>query len=165
MILFSRWLQETRKLQEDAYRFDYDHFDSGDGAPVDKVINLVEYIDMNFMATIHELVELHDETSWKPWQMDKPYVNRARALKEAVDALHFIGNTLSALGVSDEELNKVYVAKMAVNRERMLGTKGYYVLAPGVKCRECYRALDDVPAALQDETICKDCYAKEMLNA
>ena len=25
--------------------------------------------------------------------------------------------------------------------------------------------VDDVPAALQDETICKDCYAKEMLNA
>lgn len=165
MVLFSDWLKETRTLQEEAYGFDFDHFDSGDGAQIDKVINLVEYIDMNFMATIHEMVELHDETSWKPWQMDKPYVNRAKTFKEAIDALHFIANILTALGVSDRELDHAYLAKMAVNRERMLGDRGYYVLEPGVKCRECYRALDDVPAALHDSTICKECYAKEMLNA
>jgi hypothetical protein len=165
MILFSQWLIETRRLQEDAYGFDFDHFDSGDGAPVDKVINLVEYIDMNFMAAMHELCELHDETSWKPWQMDKPYVHRAKALKETVDVLHFIGNMLSALGVSDEELNKVYVEKMAVNRERMLGDAGYYVLEPGVKCRECRRALDDVPRSYQDHTICQACHIKELMNA
>jgi hypothetical protein len=165
--LFGTWLEATRVLQVEVYRADYSRFPHEDNgnATEESRRALVNYIDMMWGAAMHELIELHDETSWKPWQHDDPYVHRSLVIKEAVDALHFIGNILTAVNCTDQELTQVYADKMAVNRERQERVTGYFVQAEGVKCRICRRALDDVKPSLQDRTICQECSIKEMLNA
>ena len=156
-ILFKQWLNETKVLQEEVYHADFDHF-AWDGEDTDKIVNLVHYIDTMFAATVHEMIELHDETSWKPWQHDEPYVNRNAVMKEAIDALHFISNILCAVGVTDDELTQEYLKKMQINRDRQERAEGYHVLAAGVKCLACKRALDDVPASEEDPSICVECF-------
>jgi dUTPase len=150
--MFDSWIAQTRKLQEEAYGMDYSQFT---GAGDTSTAALVEYISWNTKAAVHELVELDGETSWKPWQHDEPYVNRHEVVKEAVDVLHFVANVLAAVGVTDQQLTEVYLEKMGVNRRRQL--EGYKVLDPGVKCRVCKRALDDVVPDIDDATVCAAC--------
>jgi hypothetical protein len=166
--LFGNWLDATRVLQVEVYRADYSrfpHYPTNGNDTHETRQNLVDYIDVMWGAAIHELIELHDETSWKPWQHDDPYVNRGAVVKEAVDALHFVANILAAVACTDEELSEAYLEKMAVNRERQERESGYFVQADGVKCRICRRALDDVKPSLQDVTICQSCAITEMLHA
>lgn len=169
--LFGTWLKETATLQQEVYGARYSRFawvsdnDLAEGTSHRRVQNLVDYVDVMFAATVHELVEMHDETSWKPWQHDDPYVNRDSVVKEIVDALHFLSNVLCAVGCTEAELNQLYTDKMKVNRDRQLRANGYRVKDPGVKCRVCSRALDDVEPSLHDSTICSFCAVKEQINA
>lgn len=163
--LFTTWLEETRKLQVEVYKADYNRFDFDSTASPEKIQALVAYLDWQIMASFHELAEGHDETSWKPWQHDKPYVNRDAFVREMVDVLHFIANALCAVEVAEDELNQVYSEKMQVNRNRQLQPGGYRIREPGVKCRLCRRALDDVRPALMDPTICMDCAIQEALQS
>lgn len=148
--LFHRWLYETRKLQRDAYGLDYSRFDNPAA--------LVAYIKDMHIATIAEMQEALDETTWKPWASDEPYVDRTLVVKELIDALHFIGNILAAVGCTDDELDLRYRQKMEVNRERQLRAGGYRVRGETAdKCRNCRRALDDVAPSFDDPTICQLC--------
>lgn len=165
MTLFDGWLHETQKLQEETYHLDLDHFASTPSSNVDKIVNLIDYISINVTAAIHELVELQSETSWKPWQMDAPYAHRDQIRGEAVDVLHFVANILMAIGVTDEELNEAYLAKMQINRDRQNRASGYLIKAEGVKCRTCHRALDDVKPSFEDPTLCMACRFVEMAHA
>lgn len=110
------WLSSTRDLQENIYNYDYDflrHAHKRGGKA------LVGYLDWNTTAAVQELAELREEFSWKPWAMDRPFYDRDRILAEAVDCLHFIGNILSGIGVTDEELWEAYRRKQQINRDRV----------------------------------------------
>lgn len=139
--LFGSWLDETKQLQIEAYGTDYSQLHPYDETNLPR---LVEYLAWNTKAATHELVELDSETSWKPWQHDKPYVNRDAVIMEAIDVLHFAANILCAVDCSTDELNAGYARKMAVNRRRQL--QGYVLAGGGavrLKCARCGRALDD----------------------
>jgi hypothetical protein len=150
--LFQDWLKETAALQRECYSADYSVFFSNEP---DDINTTIEYIRWNMLAIDDELAEMRQAISWKPWQHDDPYIDRDELVKEAVDVLHFVANIICAAGATDEELDAVYVQKMAKNRARQ--ENGYKVRDIGVKCRVCARALDEVDIAATDETICAKC--------
>ena len=106
-----KWLESTRALQREAFNLDPDR-------DVNDIPAQIARIKDNFIATIVELVELLNETKWKYWSHEAPWVRRQRVLEEAVDANHFIGNMLVAVGVTDEEYEEAYQRKQEENRER-----------------------------------------------
>ncbi|WJZ48543.1 MazG-like nucleotide pyrophosphohydrolase [Actinomycetia phage DSL-LC01] len=147
--LFNNWLATTKKLQEDVYGANYEELHSDSPENLRK---LVEYMRWNMLAIDDELAEVRKAISWKPWQHDDPYADRNEILKECVDVLHFVANILVASGATDAELDAEYLKKMQVNADRQ--KKGYKVLQDGVKCRACFRALDDYDVSQCKEFHC-----------
>jgi CO dehydrogenase/acetyl-CoA synthase delta subunit len=137
-VLFDNWLMLTKKLQQDIYGANYDELH--DNSP-ENLRKLIEYMRWNMLAIDDELAEVRKAISWKPWQHDEPYADRKEIIKECVDVLHFVANILCAAGATDDELDSEYLKKMQINAERQ--RKGYKVLGAGVKCKTCFRALDD----------------------
>lgn len=116
-----RWLESTRRLQEQIYGYDFDDWlEAVEGLNDPALHPLTQYLQWNVLAAQIELAETTVEFSWKPWATDKPYVNRDRLRDELVDVLHFVGNMLVAIGVDDEELEDAYQVKQAKNRRRQL---------------------------------------------
>ena len=150
--LFNNWLSKTQQLQTDAYGMNYEtlHSDTPEG-----LNTLIEYIRWNMLAIDDELAEVRKAISWKPWQHDEPYADRREIIKECVDVLHFVANILCAAGATDDELDKEYLAKMQKNADRQKA--GYRVLDDGVKCKKCFRALDDYDSS---SCIEEDCPSK-----
>lgn len=149
--LFNEWLSKTQQLQKDVYKVDYTSFHSN--APEDLRL-LIEYIRWNMLAIDDELAEVRKAISWKPWQHDEPYADRTEIIKECVDVLHFVANILCAAGATDEVLDAEYLAKMQKNADRQ--KNGYKVLAVGMKCAKCARALDDYDTSACYDTDCPE---------
>jgi hypothetical protein len=130
-----QWLESTRQLQTETYGYDLDGLreaaEDGDSQP------LAAYIDWNQIAIVEEASELRKGFSWKPWATDAPFVRRQYIIEEAVDLLHFIGNILVGLGVTDAELRREYQAKQQINRERQRSS--------------IYSALKDEPSMHDDK--------------
>lgn len=106
-----RWLESTAELQEDSYGYSYEKF------LVDEA-GLTHYLDWNVTAAVQELAEIREEFSWKPWATDLPFHHRDRIRDEVIDVMHFLGNILTSVGVTDEELEAFYRAKQDINRRR-----------------------------------------------
>jgi hypothetical protein len=126
-----KWLESTKKLQEESYGVDFDALE-GDAR--------ADYFMMNVTALLVEAGEFMAEVGWKPWAEPRGWVNRHEAVKECVDIAHFLANMLTALGVSDFEWETYYTAKQALNAKRQ--AEGYDGVSE--KCPSCHRALDDV---------------------
>jgi hypothetical protein len=103
------WLESTHDLQTTTYGYDFSEMGIED---------LAKYVTWNVFAAHQELAEAAVEFSWAPWATDEPFVNRERLRDELIDVLHFVGNILVALEVSDEELAAAYAAKQDLNRRR-----------------------------------------------
>lgn len=103
------WLSSTLVLQTRVYGYELPIYDAG---------KLSEYLKWNLLAAYQELGEVGVEFSWKPWATDLAFANRTRIVDEVVDVMHFLGNMLVALGVTDEELKSAYIAKQAKNQRR-----------------------------------------------
>jgi hypothetical protein len=119
-VLFGDWLEQTAKLQRTAYGADFALGSTDDPYPLD----WLGYVREQTLAAFVELGEFIQNLSWKPWAKDPRLptgLERADAIEELVDVLHFVANDLYALGVTDAELNYVYEEKMEVNRDRMAG--------------------------------------------
>jgi dimeric dUTPase (all-alpha-NTP-PPase superfamily) len=112
--LFGHWLEETKKLQVEAYgRVPNDASD---------VQSWLTYIREQTLAAFVEMGEFLTCFKWKPWAAEPripTFGERAEAIEEAVDVLHFVANGLAALGVTDQELDRAYIRKMQKNRARM----------------------------------------------
>ena len=135
--LFGSWLSATAELQTKYFGRDY-------SALADDPALLGDTVNLNAAELVWELGEMMNEyPGHKTWVTDRTKINRPEFLTEAVDALHFFANLLTALGFTDEELTTAYEAKMQKNRERM--TSGQY---DGVsdKCPICKRELNDAGA-------------------
>jgi len=147
--LFNGWLSKTSQLQSEVFGVDYSVMHSDEH---DDLQSLIEYIRWNMLAIDDEMSEVRKAISWKPWQHDDPYADRHEVVKECVDVLHFVANILCAVGATDAELDKEYLSKMQINAERQ--RKGYKVLAEGMKCTLCARALDDYDVSACIESNC-----------
>ena len=143
--LFGAWLSQTRELQTQSY--------GTDPAELDPDARAAYFREMGFAALV-ELGEMSNEIGWKSWGSNRD-LNREHYLKEGVDVLHFIANLLVAGGITDEELNAAYLAKMDVNRRRM--ASGTYAGRVDNKCPNCARSFDDVDRSEKHEKICVIC--------
>lgn len=141
-MLFDKWLEDTRKLQIEAF---------GTDPAAQEGEELLKYLFVQTFATLDEMHEAASEFSWKTWS-SKEFFNRREYVKELVDALHFIANGLVAAKVTDQELNEIYEAKMQVNRDRQAA--GY---TNDNKCLLCKRALDDVKESTVSPGQCELC--------
>lgn len=153
--LFGAWLEETRKLQLEAYGNDLYALEGFD---------LRYYLTWNFSAAVAELTEMLEETRWKPWdntdlERDPIIPDQGAYVKECVDALHFVANMLVAGQVDVAQLNESYLAKMQVNRERQLRKGGYDSKIGVDKCERCRRSFDDVGKSEALEGACLKCEA------
>jgi hypothetical protein len=110
--MFTEWLQTTTQLQKDSYGVDPSELTE---------IERADYITWNVTAMICELGEMMAEfPGWKTWVVRRGAVmNREEFIDEMVDALHFAGNILAAVGCTDEELSERYLRKVVKNRARM----------------------------------------------
>lgn len=155
--LFGDWLDQTYKLQLEAYNNDLHELDGFD---------LRYYLTWNHSAAVAEMTEMLEETRWKPWDStdlanDAIVPDKKAFTKEAVDVLHFIANMLVAAKVTTAELNDVYTEKMAVNRERQLRKGGYQSKVGQDKCLVCRRSFDDVGASTAMPGHCVKCEAEK----
>lgn len=110
--MFTSWLHETRRLQEEGFGVDYDKFDYDPEA-------LADYVLWNALAAHTEISEVLQEIAWKPWVKTRGWYNREQFLDEIVDVLHFIANMAVAVGATDTEITEKYQMKMQINRDRM----------------------------------------------
>lgn len=134
----AQMLKLQRELQVESFKLD--------PAELDDEMRM-EFIRWNTLALVAELVEMLDETGWKPWATSN-HVHGEPALKEMVDAWHFFMNILWAIAggghgdadVLAEAFTERYLAKRKVNAERQ--AEGY----DGVtgKCPGCKRDLAEV---------------------
>lgn len=123
---FTDWLTSTRELQEEAYGAHYDKFTDEERA---------DSLLMNLYAAQAEIVELGEECGWKPWAKPRGWVNREAMIREAVDVLHFVGNLLTHVQCTGEELTAAYKAKQQTNLQRQ--RDGYDGVTS--KCPDCHR--------------------------
>lgn len=99
---------------------------------------LIEFLQWNNKAIIHEIVEEESETGWKPWATSR-HVNLEAARGEWIDQFHFFLNKALALGMDEKMIRELYDAKHAKNEKRQV--EGYDGVS--TKCPGCGRALDD----------------------
>jgi len=72
----------------------------------------------NQVLCIHtEASELLEKMDWKHWHK-KGSIDRINAKEEAIDLLHFVFNVCAALGMTAEEIKKLYLLKNDKNFER-----------------------------------------------
>ena len=127
---FSDWLSSTRRLQEVAYDSFYEKYDADERR---------DSMMMNLLAIHTEVDELAQEVGWKPWAEPHGWINRQQALGEIVDIMHFVGNMLTHLNATGEELTAAYKAKQHKNLQRQL--EGYDGIKD--KCLVCRRELQE----------------------
>ena len=105
----------------------------------------VQWIKDMTLATVCELTEALNETSWKPWANRSSTVDTIPFVGELSDAWQFITNMWFAAlpDLTPEQLAAVMrstlEAKLVVNRKRH--ADGYDGVS--TKCPRCRRALDD----------------------
>ena len=120
-----------RNLQVEAYGQDPNTLD---------LETKIQFIKDMKLALESELQELLDETDWKPWTHGERQINYDGAKKELVDVWHFFMNYMLVLGMSTDELYKMYMKKRQVNADRQ--KNGYD--GRSTKCPGCSRALEDI---------------------
>jgi NTP pyrophosphatase (non-canonical NTP hydrolase) len=119
MPTFGEWLASTERLQREEFAIDVPEYDP-EGTIAAAIGNEKrrEYIESNLLGLMVEAGEVANEFGWKPWKSGKGNVNRAKALEELVDVMHFIANLLVLLKVDGPELSAAYASKQAENVRR-----------------------------------------------
>lgn len=133
-----RWLESTRSLQSEAFGVV-----SFDRSPEE----LADSISENLLGLFTEVGEAAQEFQWKKWAKNRGTMEREAFIAELVDAGHFMGNLLVAIGVDDEEWEHAYRAKQDRNRVRQAMAGGYDAKAS--KCPNCRRELDKPKAMIR----------------
>lgn len=135
-----RWLESTRWLQEEVFKKDF-------SKPLDPD-EFADEIVLNYAALTVELGEFMQEIGWKNWATPRGWHNRDAAIGELVDAAHFLANVLIHLDVTDDEWERRYREKQAINQQRQ--ANGY---TGRNKCPGCHRAYDDVGVECADQRV------------
>jgi NTP pyrophosphatase (non-canonical NTP hydrolase) len=124
-----RWLESTRRLQEESFNVDYDELTGG---------KLADYLTEHAFALTDELSEAMAETTWKSWSKNRGTINKDAFADEMADLVTFAGNMLVAAGVDDDDFWRRFRAKQERNAARQ--KHGYDAVKS--KCPRCRRELD-----------------------
>jgi len=77
------------------------------------------------LAMSQEIAELIDSTNWKWWRTKVDLFDEQNLKVELVDILHFWVSACQVMGLSAEDVHRMYMQKNAVNRKRQ--DEGYLV--------------------------------------
>jgi len=77
------------------------------------------------LAMSQEIAELVDSTNWKWWRTKVDLFDEQNLKVELVDILHFWVSACQVMGLSAEDVHRMYMQKNAVNRKRQ--DEGYLV--------------------------------------
>ena len=77
------------------------------------------------LAMSQEIAELVDSTNWKWWRRKVDLFDAQNLQVELVDILHFLVSACQVMGLTAEDVHRMYMQKNAVNRKRQ--DKGYLV--------------------------------------
>ena len=77
------------------------------------------------LAMTQEIAELVDSTNWKWWRTKVDLFDEQNLKVELVDILHFWVSACQVMGLSAEDVHRMYMQKNAVNRKRQ--DDGYLV--------------------------------------
>lgn len=92
-------------------------------------ITPAEWIQKQTLAMVSELAELLDEVNFKWWKNPKE-IDYSLVKGELVDILHFFTGMCLRVGMTSEELYKLYLEKNKENFDRQYGKsqkKGYEI--------------------------------------
>jgi hypothetical protein len=115
---FGSWLARTREVQEGVFGIDAEALSDDEYAHA--------WETAAFSVGI-EVAEATAHVPWKPWSRKRgrpqggpgdPGSDRDQAVRELVDAAHFLANLFVLLGVTDEELDRRYAEKTEENIRR-----------------------------------------------
>jgi hypothetical protein len=113
---FSRWLGQTKEVQEGVFGINAETLSDEDYAHA--------WETAAFSVGV-EVAEATAHVPWKPWSKKRgrpvDAIQREKAVKELVDAAHFLANLFVLLGVTDEELETEYAIKTEENIRRQKG--------------------------------------------
>lgn len=126
-----KWLESTKHLQRESFGVDYTTL-TGE--------KLAEYLVHNGFALVAELAEAFQEIQWKNWAHNRGVLNRDAMAGELVDTAHFLANAAVAIGIDDDEWERLYREKQERNKVRQSSATGYD--AKSSKCPSCRRELD-----------------------
>ena len=104
---------------------------------------MAAYIRTQSLATVAEVIEVLDETHWKPWSVrpdgQDVVTSKKRYTSELADVFIFLMNLMLVGEVTSNELADAVNAKQEKNLERWV--TGYN--AKTTKCPGCGRSYDD----------------------
>ena len=83
----------------------------------ENIIRNQQFININILAAIDELMESIRETPWKPWKKEQTF-NSENFKNELIDVWHFIINLSLSAGMSSEEVYKRFIIKNKINKKR-----------------------------------------------
>lgn len=84
-----------------------------------------EWVQKYALAMSQEIGELVDSTNWKWWRTKVDLFDEQNLKVELVDILHFWVSACQVMGLSAEDVHRMYMQKNAVNRKRQ--DEGYQV--------------------------------------
>jgi dimeric dUTPase (all-alpha-NTP-PPase superfamily) len=91
--------------------------------------SLDEWVIGITLAMESEIDEIRREVSWKWWKNPKP-IDKAALQGEVIDMWHFLLSLSRIVGLSADDIHRIYVEKNAENHARQDGTsakEGYAV--------------------------------------
>ena len=120
-------LTEIFALQRELNRYTFEQNDIDldyDAIPRDRR-RQNEWVRNYALAMSQEIAELVDSTNWKWWRSKVDLFDAQNLQVELVDILHFWVSACQVMGLSAEDVHRVYMQKNAVNRQRQ--DRGYLV--------------------------------------
>jgi len=105
-------------LQQNGFDIDYDRI------PENRKLQN-KWIQNYALAMSQEVGELVDSTNWKWWRTKVDLFDEQNLKVELVDILHFWVSACQVMGLSVEDVHRMYMQKNAVNRKRQ--DEGYLV--------------------------------------
>jgi len=105
-------------LKQNGFEFEYDQIHGSRRLQEQWVRNYA-------LAMSQEIAELVDSTNWKWWRTKVDLFDEQNIRVELVDILHFWVSACQVMGLSAEDVHRMYMQKNAVNRKRQ--DEGYRV--------------------------------------
>ena len=81
------------------------------------IVGNQEYINVQSLALIDEVMEALRETPWKSWKTKQNF-NQDKFKDELIDAWHFLINLSLASGMTSLEVYRRYLEKNKINHKR-----------------------------------------------
>lgn len=107
----------ARQRELNRYTFERNELVDFERIPEDRRLQN-EWLRNYALAMTQEIAELVDSTNWKWWRTKVDLFDEQNLKVELVDILHFWVSACQVLGLSAEDVHRMYMQKNAINARR-----------------------------------------------